>query len=47
MKLAALAPKGAELLAKGKELASTLDTAELTKYKSALSAIQAKMTSAN
>lgn len=42
-KISALAPKGAELLAKGKELASKLDAKELAKYKSVLSAIQSKM----
>ena len=42
-KIAALAPKGAALLAKGKELASSLDVKELAKYKSVLSAIQSKM----
>ncbi|KGL61877.1 hypothetical protein [Polaribacter sp. Hel1_85] len=42
-KISALAPKGAALLAKGKELASKLDAKDLAKYKSVLSAIQAKM----
>jgi len=42
-KIAALAPKGAALLAKGKELASSLDVKELAQYKSVLSAIQSKM----
>jgi phage-related protein len=42
-KIAALAPKGAELLAKGKELASTLNVQDMAKYKSVLSAIQSKM----
>jgi hypothetical protein len=45
-KLAALAPKGASLLAKGKELASSLKPEEMAKYKSILSAIQSKMASA-
>ncbi|MEE9407110.1 MAG: hypothetical protein V3V28_03435 [Polaribacter sp.] len=42
-KISALAPKGAALLVKGKELASKLDVKELAKYKSVLSAIQSKM----
>ena len=42
-KIAALAPKGAALLAKGKELASKLNVSELAKYKSVLSTIQSKM----
>ena len=42
-KIAALAPKGAALLAKGKELASNLNATELAKYKSVLSTIQSKM----
>lgn len=42
-KISALAPKGAALLAKGKELASKLDVKEMAKYKSVLSAIQSKM----
>ncbi|PQJ71884.1 hypothetical protein [Polaribacter butkevichii] len=42
-KISALAPKGAALLAKGKELASKLDAKEMAKYKSVLSAIQSKM----
>ena len=46
-KISALAPKGAALLAKGKELASKLDASELAKYKSVLSSIQAKMAVSN
>ena len=42
-KISTLAPKGAALLAKGKELASKLDVKEMAKYKSVLSAIQSKM----
>lgn len=42
-KITAMASKGATLLAKGKELASKLDTKELSKYESVLTAIQAKM----
>ncbi|MDX6746434.1 hypothetical protein SHK09_06500 [Polaribacter sp. PL03] len=42
-KISALAPKGAALLAKGKELASKLDVKEMAKYKSVLAAIQSKM----
>lgn len=42
-KITAMAPKGAELLKKGKELASKLDTKELSKYESVLTAIQSKM----
>ena len=42
-KISALAPKGAALLAKGKELASKLDVKEMAKYKSVLSSIQSKM----
>ena len=42
-KISELAPKGATLLAKGKELASKLDPKEMAKYKSVLSAIQSKM----
>ena len=42
-KISALAPKGAALLAKGKELASTLNVQDMAKYKSVLSAIQSKM----
>ena len=42
-KISAMASKGAGLLAKGKELASKLDEKEMAKYKSVLSAIQAKM----
>lgn len=42
-KIAALAPKGAALLTKGKELASKLDVKEMAQYKSVLSAIQSKM----
>ena len=45
-KISALAPKGAALLAKGKELSSKLDATELAKYKSVLSAIKAKMSPA-
>lgn len=42
-KISAMASKGASLLAKGKELAADLSTEDLAKYKSVLSAIQAKM----
>ena len=42
-KISALAPKGAALLAKGKELASKLNVQDMAKYKSVLSAIQSKM----
>ena len=45
-KIAALAPKGAALVAKGKELASKLDVSEMAKYKSVLSAIQSKISAA-
>jgi len=43
VKIAGMAKKGADLLAKGKELASKLDVKEMTSYKSVLSAIQSKM----
>lgn len=46
IKTTKLAKKGAELLQEGKKLSSTLKPAELTKYKSALSAIQAKISDA-
>jgi len=42
-KIAGMAKKGAEILAKGKELASKLDAKEMSKYKTVLSSIQAKM----
>ena len=42
-KITGMAAKGASLLKQGKELASKLDASELTKYKSVLSQIQAKM----
>jgi len=42
-KISAMASKGASILKQGKELASKLDASELTKYKSVLSKIQAKM----
>ncbi|MCL7753939.1 hypothetical protein [Polaribacter sp. Z022] len=42
-KITGMASKGASLLKQGKELASKLDASELTKYKSVLSQIQAKM----
>jgi len=42
-KITTMGKKGAELLAKGKVLASKLDAKELGKYKSVLSAIQSKM----
>ncbi len=42
-KIGALASKGKDLLAKGKELASKLDAKEMKQYKSVLSAIQSKM----
>jgi len=42
-KIAALKPKGAAILTKGKELASKLDVKELAQYKSVLSAIQSKI----
>ncbi|MFK8060421.1 MAG: hypothetical protein AB8B78_10060 [Polaribacter sp.] len=42
-KITAMAAKGASLLKEGKALTSKLDASELTKYKSVLSQIQAKM----
>ncbi len=42
-KISAMASKGKELLAKGKELTANLDADELKKYKSILSTIQSKM----
>ncbi len=42
-KITGMASKGASLIKEGKELASKLDASELTKYKSVLSQIQAKM----
>ena len=46
IKTTKLAKKGAELLEEGKKLSSKLKPAELTKYKSALSAIQSKIAGA-
>lgn len=46
IKTTKLAKKGAELLQEGKKLSSKLKPAELTKYKSVLSAIQAKISEA-
>ena len=46
IKTTKLAKKGAELLDEGKKLSSKLKPAELTKYKSALSAIQSKIAGA-
>ena len=42
-KISAMAAKGSELLAKGKELAAGLGADEMKKYTSVLSAIQSKM----
>jgi hypothetical protein len=42
-KISAIAPKGAALLAKGKKLSASLNTEELTKYKSVLATIKSKM----
>jgi len=44
-KISAMAPKGAAILAKGKKLSSSLNTEELTKYKSVLATIKSKMSS--
>ena len=46
-KIKGMTAQGATLLIQGKELASKLDTSELTKYKSVLSEIQSKMASSN
>lgn len=46
LKISQLAPKGAELLAKGKKLASGLNAAELTKYNSVIATIKSKLTAA-
>ncbi|WP_298763228.1 hypothetical protein [uncultured Polaribacter sp.] len=46
LKISQLAPKGAELLAKGKELSSSLNAAELTKYNSVIATIKSKLTAA-
>lgn len=46
-KITGMASKGASLLKEGKALASKLNAKELTKYKSVLSQIQAKMAPSN
>jgi len=43
IKIAALAPKGAAILAKGEELTSSLNVEEAAKYKSVLTAINSKI----